>query len=176
MNLGYREITCQKGKKMSHSRLVNTPIGVVQITEENQCITGVFLVSEDKQEKVKNTMAENSLLIKAEKQLKEYFAKERTTFDLPIRLQGTEFQTKVWNALQQIPYGRTCSYGDLAKIIGNPKASRAVGGANNKNPVMIIVPCHRVIGANGTMVGFGAGLDVKKYLLELEQRGLAEHE
>ena len=88
---------------------------------------------------------------------------------MPLAPEGTPFQIAVWSALQEIPYGCTCSYGDIAKKIGNPNAARAVGMANNKNPISIIVPCHRVIGANGTLVGYGGGIDIKKYLLELEK-------
>lgn len=118
---------------------------------------------------------ETPLLQKAKKQLREYFAGNRREFDLPICLHGTDFQKKVWNVLQSIPYGETLSYGEVAAKIGNPKASRAVGGANNKNPIMIIVPCHRVIGADGSLVGFGGGLPAKEYLLALEGKCKSEH-
>ena len=101
-------------------------------------------------------------------QLDEYFSGERTCFDLELELSGTDFQKQVWLELARIPYGRTISYGELARRIGNPKASRAVGLANGKNPIPIIIPCHRVIGKNGKLTGFGGGLDVKAYLLELE--------
>lgn len=101
-------------------------------------------------------------------QLEEYFSSQRRQFDLPLDLHGTDFQKSVWHHMQTIPYGETWSYKELATAIGNPKAVRAVGGANNKNPVAIIVPCHRVIGANGSMVGFGGGLPVKEKLLQLE--------
>ena len=106
----------------------------------------------------------------AARQLKEYFAGERKSFDLPLEAHGTAFQEKVWAALRDIPYGKTCSYGDIARAIGNEKACRAVGGANNKNPLCIVVPCHRVVGANGKMVGYGGGLDMKTLLLELERK------
>lgn len=108
------------------------------------------------------------LLKKAVKQLDEYFAGKRKKFDLPLSMKGTEFQQKVWEALRAIPYGETRSYGDIAKAIGKPKAARAVGMANNRNPVSIIVPCHRVIGANGSLVGYGGGLKAKEFLLKLE--------
>lgn len=113
---------------------------------------------------------ESEILNLAEQELREYFAGERKEFTVPVFLQGTDFQLKVWNALQEIPYGEMCSYGEIARKIGNPKACRAVGGANNRNPVMIFIPCHRVVGADGSLVGFGAGLEVKQYLLELEKR------
>lgn len=112
---------------------------------------------------------ETPLLRETNRQLQEYFREKRKEFDIPLFRQGTEFQQKVWKALCQIPYGETRSYGEIAEMIGNPKASRAVGGANNRNPVLIIVPCHRVIGANGALVGFGGGLGAKEFLLNLER-------
>jgi methylated-DNA-[protein]-cysteine S-methyltransferase len=102
-------------------------------------------------------------------QLDEYFAGERTEFDLPMNMIGTDFQRQVWAALCEIPYGETVSYGQLADRIGRPTASRAVGLANGRNPVSIIVPCHRVVGANGTLVGYGGGLDRKRHLLDFER-------
>ena len=107
----------------------------------------------------------------ARQQLTEYFAGERRTFDLPLRFSGTEFQMSVLQALRQIPYGETTSYADIAERIGRPKAVRAVGAANGRNPIPIIVPCHRVIGSHGDLTGFGGGLDTKEALLRLE----AEH-
>jgi methylated-DNA-[protein]-cysteine S-methyltransferase len=101
-------------------------------------------------------------------QLQEYFAGKRREFDLPLVPEGTAFQLKVWNTLRTIPYGKTWSYGELARRIRKPKASRAVGAANGQNPIPIIVPCHRVIGADGSLTGFGGGLKIKRILLELE--------
>ena len=101
--------------------------------------------------------------------MNEYFNKEREQFELPLSPQGTEFQLKVWSALREIPYGETCSYKDIAIKLGNEKASRAVGMANNRNPIAIFVPCHRVIGANGKLVGYAGGLDIKEKLLEMEK-------
>jgi len=106
------------------------------------------------------------------RQLQEYFNGRRTSFDLPVAPEGTAFQKKVWQRLQGIPYGETISYGDLARRVGNPKASRAVGAANGQNPIPIVIPCHRVIGANGKLTGFGGGLPVKEALLELEAKQL----
>lgn len=106
-------------------------------------------------------------------QLDEYFAGRRKTFDLALFPQGTAFQTQVWNALQTIPYGETISYKELAQRIGKPKTIRAVGAANGANPIPIIIPCHRVIGLDGSLTGFGGGLPLKKRLLELESRQLA---
>ncbi len=101
-------------------------------------------------------------------QLDEYFRRERTTFDLPLVFSGSEFQQRVWAELQQIPYGTTMSYGEMARRIGMPKAVRAVANANGANPISIIVPCHRVIGSDGSLTGYGGGLETKRFLLELE--------
>ena len=103
------------------------------------------------------------------RQLRAYFAGTMKSFDLPLQLEGTEFQKTVWRALQEIPYGETWSYGQLASHIGKPQAMRAVGAANGRNPIPVIIPCHRVIGADGSLTGFGGGLPIKKKLLELER-------
>ena len=110
------------------------------------------------------------ILLETERQLREYFAGARTRFELPLVLQGTEFQKKVWRALTEIPFGKTSSYFDLAKAIGSPKASRAVGAANGKNPLSIVIPYHRVIGTDGTLTGFAGGVETKAALLSLEAR------
>ena len=110
-----------------------------------------------------------AFFISAAAELEEYFAGKRRRFSIDIAPQGTSFQLSVWRSLQRVPYGKTISYGQLARQVGNPKASRAVGAANGANPVPIIIPCHRVIGASGDLTGFGGGLEVKKYLLELEK-------
>ena len=106
----------------------------------------------------------------ATRQLDDYFAGKRRTFDLPLAPTGTPFQRDVLSALQQIPYGETRSYGDLAKAVGRPKASRAVGAANGRNPLPIVIPCHRAIGSDGSLTGFGGGLPAKRFLLDLERR------
>jgi methylated-DNA-[protein]-cysteine S-methyltransferase len=106
----------------------------------------------------------------AMRQLREYFAGRRSEFELPLAPEGTEFQRTVWKRLREIPYGETISYGELAKRVGNPKASRAVGAANGQNPIPIVIPCHRVIGSNGKLTGFGGGLPVKEALLALEAK------
>ena len=146
----------------------NTKIGKIGIEEDGLAITKIYFINNDEQEEIleKN---ETALLKEAIKQLNEYFDGERSSFDLKLQPQGTEFQNKVWKALIEIPFGETRSYGEIAKIIGNEKASRAVGMANNKNPIAIIVPCHRVIGANGKLVGYAGGLDIKEMLLNLEK-------
>jgi len=114
--------------------------------------------------------ASNPLLGRAIDQLRRYFAGELREFDMPLDMQGTAFQKRVWDALLKIPYGETRSYGHVANTIGAPKAVRAVGAANGRNPVPIIVPCHRVIGAGGSLTGYGGGLPLKRFLLDLESR------
>jgi methylated-DNA-[protein]-cysteine S-methyltransferase len=117
---------------------------------------------------------DRSALSDAREQLLAYFARERTTFDLPLAPVGTPFQLRVWNALAGIPFAQTCSYGDIARRIGEPKAVRAVGAANGRNPLPIVLPCHRVIGSDGSLTGFGGGLPIKQFLLELEGGQQAE--
>ena len=112
---------------------------------------------------------EDSVLLSAERQLGEYFRGERRLFDLPLAPRGTDFQQRVWQALREIPYGETRSYGQIAERIGQPTAVRAVGAANGRNPLSIIAPCHRVIGANGDLTGFAGGIETKRFLLALEK-------
>lgn len=143
-----------------------TPIGEIGIVENGIAITNVYF---NKETAPQNTSIEETALLKeAGRQLQDYLAGKRRLFDLPLAPDGTEFQQRVWEALQQIPCGETRSYGEIAKYIGLPKAARAVGLANNKNPIMIFIPCHRVVGANGKLVGYAGGLTVKEYLLKLE--------
>jgi methylated-DNA-[protein]-cysteine S-methyltransferase len=141
------------------------------IAEDNGAICNVFLNPDGMPGILPYGYAkqETPLIKKAAKQFGEYFDGKRKNFDLPLRMKGTVFQVKVWNALKKIPYGKTVSYGDIAAIIGNPKACRAVGMANNRNPIAIIVPCHRVIGKDGSLTGYAGGLELKRQLLELEQ-------
>jgi len=136
------------------------------IAEEDGAICRVLFNTEKKPDGFEKR--ETPLIKEAAKQLDKYFNKKLKSFDLPLILHGTEFQTKVWKALQKIPYGETRSYGELAKLTGNPKASRAVGMANNRNPAAIIVPCHRVIGHDGSLTGYAGGLELKRNLLDLE--------
>jgi methylated-DNA-[protein]-cysteine S-methyltransferase len=149
---------------------LETAIGRICIAEENGSITHLLLPGEELS--AESVEGETELLLKAAAELKEYFAGKRKSFDLPLSPQGTAFQQKVWNALILIPYGETRSYKQIAGSIGSPAACRAVGMANNKNPIAIIIPCHRVIGADGSMVGYGGGLELKKYLLALESANL----
>ena len=113
--------------------------------------------------------SETPLIKEAYRQLSEYLMGKRKRFDLPLNPRGTEFQQQVWKALYDIPYGETRSYKQIAETIGNPRAVRAVGMANNRNPLLIVIPCHRVIGANGKLVGYGGGIAMKEYLLKLEK-------
>ena len=113
---------------------------------------------------------DHPILALAEKELEEYFAGKRSVFSVPLDMRGTPFQKQVWEALQDIPFGETRSYGQLANQLGKPSAARAVGAANGRNPVSIIVPCHRVLGSSGKLTGFAGGLDAKTYLLTLERR------
>jgi methylated-DNA-[protein]-cysteine S-methyltransferase len=144
------------------------PIGKIGIAEEDGCITHVIF--DGGEAPAGFEVAKTPLIEKAATQLREYFAGKRTEFDLPLRLDGTPFQRAVWKALQAIPWGETRSYKDIAVQVGNAKATRAVGMANNRNPIPIIVPCHRVVGSDGSLTGYGGGLSVKRHLLELETR------
>ena len=147
-----------------------TPIGQICVAEDGKGISDLFFGRREKPAYAKEQPT--PLLLKAETQLQEYFNGERKAFELPLSLHGTPFQVSVWEALLTIPYGETRSYKQIAEQIGNPKACRAVGLGNNRNPVGIIVPCHRVIGSDGSLVGYGGGLPVKQYLLTLERKYL----
>ena len=140
-----------------------TPSGLLKICATHKAIKAITFVDRQVQDKTANTLTEQAIL-----QLSEYFANARRTFDLPLAPQGTLFQQQVWQLLCDIPYGQTASYSDIARRLGNPKAVRAVGSANARNPISIIVPCHRVIGANGSLTGYAGGLLRKSQLLSLE--------
>lgn len=150
-----------------------TAIGPLTLTSDGIAITGVSFDG-DAAAAWRNGDAAD-VLHEAAAQLRQYFAGERTSFDLPLAPGGTEFQRRVWEVLRAIPYGETISYGELAARIGNRNASRAVGLANNRNPLPVIVPCHRVVGADGSLTGYGGGLDRKRDLLDLEARVAVEH-
>ncbi|MQY12573.1 Methylated-DNA--protein-cysteine methyltransferase [Streptomyces sp. RB5] len=160
--------------------VVDSPVGPLTLVADDDHLTGLYMTGQ------RHRPAEETFGVRgdpadepfasAAAQLTAYFAGERTTFDLPLRLAGTEFQQRVWEQLRAIPYGETISYGELAERVGNPAASRAVGLANGKNPVGIIVPCHRVVGANGSMTGYGGGLERKRYLLGFESTGKAQED
>ena len=140
---------------------IDTPVGKMFLVSDGENITELKFGSCEKD-------APDAVLLKAKAELDEYFAGERKDFTVPLSPVGTPFQQSVWNALREISYGETATYGEIAKRIGNEKACRAVGMANNRNPIAIIVPCHRVIGAGGSLTGYAGGLDKKEFLLELE--------
>ena len=151
---------------------LDTPIGELLLAGDDDALTLVsFPEGSMRRDPDPDWIYKEKPFAEARKQLSEYFAGDRKSFDLPLKLHGTEFQMSVLDALQTIPYGETTSYADIAERIGRPKAVRAVGAANGRNPIPIIVPCHRVIGSQGDLTGFGGGLDTKEALLRLE----AEH-
>ena len=152
---------------MTDSYTFNTPIGFLTIREEEKKLTKLFWEANSVQT-MKNELHPD-FLYEVYTQVNEYLTGRRKQFDVPLKYQGTQFQQSVWQELQKIPYGETRSYQEIAIGIGNEKAVRAVGQANNKNPIMIIIPCHRVIHKNGDITGFACGLEVKQYLLELEK-------
>ena len=143
-------------------RCVDSPLGPLCLAETHGALTGLDWGGAGQDE--------TPLLLEAERQLREYFSGSRRDFELPLAPQGSAFQRSVWRALTAIPYGEVRSYGSIAATIGNPRACRAVGMANHRNPLPILIPCHRVIGADGSLTGYGGGLDRKRFLLELEQR------
>mgnify|MGYP003504611014 FL=1 len=147
------------------SCLMETPVGNLRISASDKGIVEIAFTDE---EVTAFYASENKHLAEACKQLQEYFAKERTSFDLPLDVEGTDYQVSVWNELQKIPYGEVRTYQDIATALGNPKAVRAVGMANNRNPICIVVPCHRVVGKSNKLTGYAAGIDKKEYLLNLE--------
>ena len=160
MSLAYKTMESPVGKL----KLVASDEGLVAVLWQNDRPSRVRLgeLVEDNQ---------HPILLKAERQLREYFAGKRKEFEIPLDMRGTTFQKNVWEALLAIPFGETRSYGQLAKQLGNPNATRAVGAANGRNPLSIIVPCHRVIGSTGKLTGFGGGIATKEHLLNLEEKG-----
>lgn len=136
------------------------------ISSDEDAITAIDLVNSDLSDD--QGFSETDVIKQAAKELEEYFAGERKHFDVKLNPKGTEFQKKVWNALIDVEYGKTASYKDIAEIVGSPKGFRAVGSTNNKNPIPIIIPCHRIIGTNGKLVGYAYGTDFKKNLLDME--------
>lgn len=155
------------------SLILESPIGRLKICAENGRITRLCLLQEATEPApALNNMQHSALLNEACRQLDEYFQGRRRAFELPIGGAGTAFQQRVWEQLRRIPYGETRSYADIAAAIGNPRAVRAVGQANNKNPILILTPCHRVIYKSGDLAGFGCGTEVKRYLLELERSNI----
>ena len=164
---------------MDKAYIYQTKIGRILIKENSGCITEVSLLSAQEDNILeddfisyhqKSELVETHLIKETAMQFGEYLDGGRKVFEIPIRLEGTEFQVKVWEALMMIPYGETRSYRQIAEQIGNTKACRAVGRANHNNPIICIIPCHRVIGTDGKLVGYGGGLPVKEYLLNMEKQ------
>jgi methylated-DNA-[protein]-cysteine S-methyltransferase len=154
-----------EGEEVTYYTTIRSPIGKLTLSSDGTGLTGLHM---EPYEPFDDWKRDRGPFADVTDQLGAYFAGDRTSFDLPLAPSGTPFQMKVWSALRTIPYGKVRSYGDIARRIKNPKAVRAVGSANRSNPIAIIVPCHRVIGANGTLTGFGGGLDRKAKLLALE--------
>ena len=146
---------------MTYSYTFDSIIGKINLCADDEALTNLGFGSGSGNNP-------NGIILEAVKQLSEYFDGKRQSFDLPLKPHGTEFQQKVWSALLEIPYGETRTYGEIAAATGNPKACRAVGMANNRNPIAVIIPCHRVIGSNGALTGYAGGLKAKEILLELE--------
>jgi methylated-DNA-[protein]-cysteine S-methyltransferase len=147
-----------------NATVYESPVGPLRLESDDGSLVALHLNARPGPENF-----DDPVLAEATTQLREYFAGTRTRFDLPLDMRGNAFEQRVWAALRRIPYGETASYGEIAAEIGAPGAARAVGVANARNPIAIIVPCHRVIGANGKLVGFGGGLPMKRALLDLEQ-------
>ena len=159
-------------QRVIYYKTIESPVGKLRLMATDKGLSAVLFNGGRGVKKLPPSALEQDdnhpMLKKAEKQLKEYFAGKRKDFDLPLDPQGTVFQIKAWRELSKIPYGKTISYGEQAKRVGDAKKARAVGMANGRNPLAIVVPCHRVIGASGALTGFGGGLKTKKYLLDLE--------
>lgn len=150
---------------MKFEKSIESPLGLLTLESDGTSLNALRFG------KVSQGMPSCPVLEQAETELKEYFAGKRREFSIPLSASGTAFQNRVWEELKRIPYGETVSYAELAARIGNPKACRAVGGANHRNPLPIVVPCHRVVGKNGVLTGYALGLPVKAFLLELEREG-----
>lgn len=154
-----------------------SPIGELTLFASDSTLLEVIFPLSRRVRTGKNAMCEHHdrhpLLVKAQSQLEEYFAGKRKHFDLSLAIKGSVFQIKAWKELQKIPYGETISYGEQARRLGDTKKARAVGMANGRNPLSIVVPCHRVIGASGALTGFGGGIKAKQYLLDLEKRAVS---
>jgi len=151
---------------MNYQDNVETPLGKMEITATENAVTSIYFVDTTQE------LNANEITDQTKRQLQEYFEGERETFDLPLDATGTDFQKQVWQALTRIEYGKTGSYSDIARMISNPKAVRAVGAANGKNPMTIVVPCHRIIGSNGSLTGYASGTERKAWLLNHEADSL----
>jgi methylated-DNA-[protein]-cysteine S-methyltransferase len=154
-------------------KFLESPVGKLKLVASDKGLTAILWKNDSPRRVPLKDLVQNDkhpVLMQAEFQLREYFAGSRQMFDIPLDMRGTTFQKSVWEALLAIPFGETRSYGELAKQLGRPSASRAVGAANGRNPISIVVPCHRVIGSSGKLTGFAGGLEVKAYLLGLEKK------
>lgn len=154
-------------------RMIDSPIGPLTLAGHDDRLAFLHMVDQTYEPSRNGWVSDESAFPDAVRQLGEYFDGARTEFELELNLRGTDFQRRVWKALMTIPYGETRSYGEIARQIGSPTAFRAVGLANGRNPIAIIVPCHRVIGSNGTLTGYGGGLERKQALLDLERSKMA---
>ncbi|MGL5742248.1 MAG: methylated-DNA--[protein]-cysteine S-methyltransferase [Legionella sp.] len=154
-------------------KTAKTPVGLLKLIASDKWLSAILWQHDDpKLVRLEPQVLDesNSILKETERQLSEFFAGERTVFELPLDFKGTVFQKAVWAELLKVPFGQLKTYSDIAKAIGNPKAVRAVGAANGKNPISIICPCHRIVGADGSLTGFAGGLEIKATLLQLEQQ------
>jgi methylated-DNA-[protein]-cysteine S-methyltransferase len=151
--------------------LIDTPIGELTLVADDGALAGIYFPGHwTRPDRHAFGDRDEAGFAEVERQLAEYFAGERTAFDLPLHPRGSDFELAVWHQLTRIPYGETRSYGYVARAVGEPGGAQAVGAANGRNPIAIVVPCHRVIGADGSLIGFGGGLPRKRFLLDLEQR------
>lgn len=153
----------------TYTSYFKSPVGWLNITTSDNALMSIEFLKQkpNKKAESKNLPA---IMKKTKTQLEEFFAGKRKIFDLKLQMEGTDFQKKVWNALRKVPYGKTLSYKDIAEKVGSHKAYRAVGLANNKNPISLVVPCHRIVGSNGKMVGYAAGVAKKAWLLDFEKQ------
>jgi methylated-DNA-[protein]-cysteine S-methyltransferase len=167
------DIPARQGAVMLYETTMKSPVGPLRIIASDEGLRAVLWLDDHPSRTVVDGPttdgAHHPIVADTVAQLTEYFAGERTVFDLSLDLRGTEFQTACWRALTEIPYGSTVSYGEQAETIGRPTAVRAVGAANGRNPISIVVPCHRVVASNGALTGYAGGLDTKQWLLEHEQ-------
>ena len=157
--------------------IIDSPVGALTLVGEADALTGIYFAIHRRRDRLPDfgeSISGSDLFDETTQQLGEYFAGEREAFDLPLAPRGDAFQQSVWEQLRTIPYGVTRTYGDLARAIGRPGAAQAVGAANGANPLSIVVPCHRVIGADGSLTGYAGGLDRKRFLLELERPAAAD--
>ena len=161
-------------KRSYYYKTTKSPVGTLKLIATDKGLAAILWENDNPRRVPLTGLVEDNkqnILVETERQLNEYFAGKRDVFSIPLDIRGTAFQKNVWRALQAIPFGKTLSYGQIAKQLGRPTASRAVGAANGRNPLSIVVPCHRVIGSSGKLTGFAGGLDVKAHLLNLEITG-----